>query len=225
MDTVYSGSIVQTDLCDTDGHGNIITSNCEGGNMSLYRIVGYKIHYERDLFTALHGDYCHGARFCGPNVVVATALRDPRGVHFYDAQSMKKLLYVSTKRLPKDVCFLPDTRAVLITTDGAPLPKESGVRGASELQLIKYDLAQGTSTVVDQQMCAARQLDAVSLYEDRLYVSDSHGDCILVINTGTLRQVNQIDGYDFPHGVDARYGILAVTCYGTNSIHVSVIRP
>lgn len=223
-DTVYNNCPMETDLCDTDGRGHVVTSNCEGGNMGLYRVSGDKISHDRDLSTALHGNYCHGARFCGSDVVVATVLREPRGAHFYDLQTMRRLLYVSTERLPKDICFLPGGRAVLITTDGAPLPERSAACNASELQLIEYDLARGTSAVVDRQMCEARQLDSAALYEDRLYVVDSYGGRVLVVDARTLRQVDQIDGYDFPHGVDARYGILAVACYGTNSIHVRPIR-
>jgi hypothetical protein len=222
--TVYNGLPTETDLCDVDGRGHVITSNCEGGNMGLYSAAGAKISHMRDLPTALHGNYCHGARFCGPGVVVATALREPRGAHFYDVQTMRKLLYVRTERLPKDICFLPGSRAVLITTDGAPLSEKSAAHNVSELQRIEYDLVKGTSTIVDRQLCEARQLDAATLYEDRLYVVDSYGGRVLVVDARTLRQVDQIDGYDFPHGVDARYGILAVSCYGTNSIHVRPIR-
>jgi hypothetical protein len=221
--TLCGGSPTETDLCDADDRGNVVTSNCEGGGMSLYRVSGTKIRYMRDLATDLHGNYCHGARFCGPDVVVATALRDPRGAHFYEMQTMRKLLYVRTERLPKDICFLPGNRAVLITTEGAPLSEKSDACGLSEFQLIEYDLARETSRVIDRQMCASRQLDSAALYEDRLYVVDSHGGRVLVVDACTLRQVDQIDGYDFPHGVDVRYGILAVACYGTNSIHVARI--
>jgi hypothetical protein len=191
--------------------------------MSLYRVSGDKISHDRDLFTDLSGNYCHGARFCGPDVVVATALRDSRGVHFYDVQTMRKLLYVSTDRLPKDVCFLPDNRAVVITTDGAPLPEKSSTCNVSELLLIEYNLARGTSTIVNRRLCGSRQIDSVVLYEDRLYISDSHGGRILVVDARTLQQICQIEGYDFPHGVDARHGRLAVACYGTNAIHVGSI--
>jgi hypothetical protein len=218
--TLFGGSLTETDLCDADGRGRVVTSNCEGGNMSLYRVSGTKINHESDLCTTLHGNYCHGARFCGPDVVVATTLRDPRGAHFYDVQTMRRLLYVRTERLPKDICFLPGNRAVLITTDGAALSEKSDACNLSELQLIEYDLARGTSLVVDRQLCGSRQLDSATFYEGRLYIVDGHGGRILIVDARTLRQVDQIDGYDFPHGVDAKYGMLAIACYGTNSIHV-----
>lgn len=219
-DTVYGGNSTETDLCDTDNSGRVITSNCEGGNMSLYRVVGDKIYHERDLCTDLPGNFCHGARFCGAGVVVATELRSPRGVHFYDALTMRRLLYVETERFPKDVCFLSGSRALLITTDGSPTPEKAGSGGVSELVLVEYDLARGTSAVIARQLSDAHQLDSAASYGGRLYVVDSHGGRILVMDARTLRLIDQLMGYDFPHGVDARHGVLAVACYGTNSIHV-----
>lgn len=107
--------------------------------MSLYRIVGDKVRFERDLPTGLGGNFCHGARFCGTDVVVATALRDPRGAHVFDVQTMKKLLYIRTDRLPKDICFLTNGRAVLITTDGAPTPETSRGHRVSEGLLVECE--------------------------------------------------------------------------------------
>ncbi len=222
-DTVYAGSPTQTDLCDVNGRGSVVTSNCEGGNMSLYRIVGDTIRYDRDLLTGLPGNFCHGARFCGPNVVVATALRDPRGAHFFDVRTMEKRLYVRTDRLAKDICFLPGNRAALITTDGAPLPQASSEVRISEIVAVEFDLARGTHIVVGRQTYAAGQLDSAAVYGDRLYAVDSHGGRVLVIDARTLRQLDQIGGYDFPHGVDVNYGLMVVACYGTNAIHVKAL--
>lgn len=223
-DSLQHGQPVETDLCDVDGQGHVLTSNCEGGGMSLYRIVNNKIQHMRDLFTDLSGNYCHGARFCGPEIVVATALRGPRGAHFFDLKTMQKRLYIETARLPKDICFLPGKQAVLITTDGAPLPGASSRSNISELELVTYDLTRGTSTLVTRECCDAGQLDSGVFYDGCLYMADSHGGRVLIMDANTLRQVGQIDGFDFPHGVDVRYGMLAVACYGTNSVHVSLLK-
>ena len=93
-DTTYGGVSTEIDLCDADDRGNVVTSNCEGGAMSLYRVAGDTIHHTRDLPTGLSGNYCHGARLFGPDVVVATVLRPPRGVQFFDLRTMRKLLFV-----------------------------------------------------------------------------------------------------------------------------------
>lgn len=218
--TTYGGLSMETDLCDVDGRGNVVTSNCEAGGLSLYRLVNAKIIYERDLPLGLPGNYCHGARFWGPRVVAATMLREPRGVHFYDIHTMRELLFVATERLPKDVCFLPDGRAAVITTDGAPeLTRVTG-RRTSEIVLVEIDVPRGRHAVVGRQVYDAGQLDSVTAHENRLYAVDSYGGRILVVDAGTLRQIDQIDGLDFPHGIDVNFGMMAVACYGTNAIHV-----
>jgi hypothetical protein len=219
-DTVRAGHATETDLCDMDGRGHVVTSNCEGASMSLYRLVDDKIRFARDLPMGLPGNFCHGVRFCGPDVVVATTLRDPRGAHFFDLPTLRRLLYIKTDRLPKDICFLPGGRAALITTDGAPEPEKSGARRISEILLVEFDLARGTYGLVARQTYAAGQLDSAAAHEGRLFAVDSHGGRVLVIDARTLRQIDQIDGFDFPHGVDVNYGMMAIACYGTNSIHV-----
>ncbi len=218
--TTYAGCTTETDLCDTDGRGHIVTSNCELGSLSLYRREGDAIRFVRDLPTGLVGNFCHGVRFCGADVVVATALRDPRGAHFFDVRTMRKLLYVKTDRLPKDVGFLPDGRAVLATTDGAPLPTSSRDRRVSEILIVEFDLGRGTHRLSARQTYDAGQLDSIAVRGDRLYAVDSAGGRVLVIDAVTLRQIDQFDGYDFPHGVDVNHGVLAVACYGTNAIHL-----
>lgn len=218
--TTYAGRTTETDLCDADALGHVVTSNCEGASLTLYRRVGDQIRHVRDLPTGLTGNFCHGVRFWGPAVVVATMLRDPRGAHFYDLASMRRLLHVPTDRLPKDVCFLPDGRAILVTTDGAPELTRIEERRTSELVTVQVDLARGRHVVVGRQTYDAGQVDSVAAHEGRLYVVDSHGDRVLVVDASTLQQVDQVDGFDVPHGIDVNFGMMAVACYGTNAIHV-----
>jgi len=32
--------------------------------------------------------------------------------------------------------------------------------------------------------------------------------------------VANLDGLDFPHGIDVNHGMIVIACYGTNAIHV-----
>lgn len=217
--TLYAGNTTQTDLCDSDDRGRIVTSNCEAGSMSLYRHDGDKIYYVRDLPTKLEGNFCHGARFYGPNVIVSAMQRDPRGIHFFDLQTMETLLYIETEHPAKDICFLPNGRAILITTAGSPAT-ESQDDYVSENVLVKFDLKRRIYTLIKKQTYAAGQFDSVIVHEDKLYVVDGGRDCIRVIDAGTLQQIDQIDGYLFPHGIDINHGMMAITSYGTNSIYV-----
>jgi hypothetical protein len=217
-DTTYAGSTVETDQCDIDGRGHVLTSNCETGSMGLYRIVDDKIRHMRDLATGLSGNFCHGARFCGPGVVVATTLRDPMGAHFFDLQTMRKLLYVRTDHPCRDLCFLPDGHAALVVSSATPRGDAYEI-GTSEIVLVALDLGRRTYCLVGKQVCGDGQLDAIIAYGRRLFITDSYVGCVRVVDARTLRQIDQLD-YDFPHGVDVNHGMMAVACYGTNSIHV-----
>lgn len=219
-DTVYSGATTQTDLCDADDRGNVVTSNCEGGNMSLYRVEGDAIHHARDLPMGMPGNFCHGVRLCGPFAVAAAVLRPPRGVHVFDLQTMRKLLYIETERPAKDVCFLPNSRVAIATTEGSPLPEKSQDRRTSEVLVVEFDLARSSHRLVNRQMYDAGQLDSIVAHKGRLFAVDSPGGRVLVIDAYTLQQIDQFDDYTFPHGVDVNHGLLAVACYGTNAIHV-----
>lgn len=219
----HAATPTQTDLCDTDGHGHVVTSNCEAASMSLYRRVNDKIHFERALATDLPGNYCHGARFYGPDVVVATTLRDPLGAHFFDGKTMQKLLYIKTDHSAKDICFLPNGRAALITVAGSPT-QQPGNLYRSEILLVEIDLVRGIYKVLDKKQARSTgQLDSIIAHDDQLFIVDSYRGCVLVLDARTLEQVDQIDGYDFPHGIDINYGMMAIACYGTNAIHVSYV--
>ena len=219
-DTLFAGSTAQTDLCDIDGHGHVITSNCAAGGMSLYQINDGKISFARDLITKLESNFCHGARFYGPNVVVAAMHSEPRGVHFFDLSTMEKLLYIETEHLAKDICFLPNGRAILITTAGSP-SQDPRPRYLSENLLVELDLQSRSYSLLKKQTYPLGQFDAGIVHGDKLFVVDSPRGCVLVIDVHTLQQVDQIDGYDFPHGIDINYGMMGITSYGTNSIYVS----
>lgn len=219
VNPVWGGDPLKTALCDIDGRGHVIASNGADGNMGLYCVAGGKLCHDRDL-SVFPGIFCPSTRFCGSGAIAVASHGASRGLHFLDVSTMRTLLHVGTERFPQDVCFLPGHRAALVMTEGSPVLG----RPDAEIQLLEYDLGQQTCVVIDRQPCAALEPSSVAFYEGRLYVVDSHGGRVLVLEARTLRQVDQLDGYEVPQGVDARYGILAVACYGTDSIHVRPIR-
>lgn len=214
-DTIYAGNRVQTDLLDIDGHGNVVTSNCSAGSTSLYRYERDKIFFVRDLPTDID-DFCHGARFFGTDVVVATMHRVQPGAHFF---SMERLLYIPSVFRAKDVCFLSGRRMILLTTDGAPKPEAQELY-FSHAQLIEFNLHNKTYAVLAQQAYEKGQFDSGMVHKDRLYALDCYRSCVLIADANTLDQIGEIGGYDFPHGIDINYGMIALTSYGKNSISI-----
>jgi hypothetical protein len=49
---------------------------------------------------------------------------------------------------------------------------------------------------------------------------DCYQGCVLIADANTLDQIGEIGGYDFPHGIDINYGMIALTSYGNNSISI-----
>jgi len=218
-DTTFEGASTETDLC-TARDGLIVTSNCKSASMSLYRVVGDRIRHVRDLSTGIP-NYCHGARLLSDRVVVAAMINDPLGAYFFDLGSMRQVMRVGTERLPKDVLFLSSTRAVVIATSSQPQSERSDAPRESEVMIVDFDLDQGTHRVVARRSYGTGQFDSVSAGGGRLFIADSYRGSILVVSADTLDQVDEVDGYPFPHGVDVGHGMMAVACYGDNSVHVS----
>ena len=218
VDTTYEGNRVQTDLLDIDGYGNVVTSNCTAGSMTLYRYERDKIFFVRDLPTDID-DFCHGARFFGTDVVVATMHRVQPGVHFFNVHTMERLLYIPSVFRAKDVCFLSGQRMILLTTDGAPKPEAQQLY-FSQAQLIEFNLHDKTYKVLTQQTYEKGQFDSGMVHKGRLYAVDCYRGCVLIADANTLDQIGEIGSYDFPHGIDINYGMIALTSYGNNSISI-----
>lgn len=153
-------------------------------------------------------------------MVVATMHREPQGAHFYDLRTMKRKLYVKTTEEAKDICFLSENRAILITCAGSASRKPRK-RYVSTAILLEFDVAAGTSKRLKQASYPVGQFDSGCVHAGKLYAVDSGRGSLLVIDAETLEQVDQIDDYNFPHGMDINYGMMAVTSYGDNSIYIT----
>lgn len=222
--SMFRGQTTETDLCDVSRRWGspedktiVVTSNCKLSSLSFYQIADDRITYlpQQDL-QAHQPSYCHGARFFNLNVVAATLINDPLGVYFYDVESHAQTHYVPTDHLPKDVCFPAPGVAAIITTSSNP--QTYTTQPGRTCEIVVVDLPSGQ--VLRRQSYGSGQFDSVSEHDGKLYVADSYRDQVLVVDAQSLAQVDQIDGLEFPHGVDVYQGMIAVTCYGDNAVHV-----
>ena len=141
IDTIFSCKTTETDLCDTDGNGNVVTSNFFLGSCTHYSFRNDRLTFVRDLPFDL-GNFVHGVRFYRPNIIVVTVTRGPTGAYFFNTDTLDKLLHIHTNLNTKDVCFLSDTRLVMLTAHGAPTKQEQESYD-SDLHLIDFDLERG----------------------------------------------------------------------------------
>lgn len=217
IDTIFEGKSTPTDLCDTDGNGLVITSNCSHGSVSLYRCTDDRITFVRDL--PLDLDIVHGVKFVAPGIAAITVTHGERGVHFIDIETMERILYIASEWRTKDVCFISDTRLAVLTADGAPAREQQGGYDSC-ISLVDFNLRERSYRTVAQAVNRDGQLDACVLHDDKLYVTDQAGDCVWIHHPGDLRRLGEIRGFDMPHGIDIRHGLMAVTNYGSNTVEI-----
>ena len=220
-DTVFAGGTTGTDLCDIDGFGHVVTSNCGTGGMSLYLCRDDRITFVRDLPTG-NTRSCRGAAFLDRNTVVGVFDRGRPGVGFFNVDSMMRLLHVETPAPAKDVCFLSDRRCIVLVADGSP-DRHAQERYSSSALLVDFDLRAGSYEIVRQATYPGGQIDAGVVRAGRLYAVDSNRGTFIESDAGTLETIRETGGYNVPHGIDIGYGMMAVTSYGDNSIDIARI--
>lgn len=223
-DTMSGGETVRTGLCDIDGYGHVVTSNRGTGGtdgMSLYHCKDDRIAFVRDL-PAGNGASCHGVAFLNRNTVAAAIDGAKPGASFYDLNSMRRLFHIDTASRARDVCFLSDTRCIVLTAEGDPTQQAQALNASAAL-LVEFDLGARTSRVVREAPFHGGQIDAGVVRANRLYAVDSGRGTVHLRDAKILAPIREIGGYNFPHGIDVGYGLMAVTSYGDNSVDVAAL--
>ncbi len=216
-ETVFDGQPAETDLCDSDPDGvNVIASNFYLGTFTQYHRDGERIAFLRDLPFKLDS-FVHGVKFFRPQIIAGTATRGPMGVHFFNLDTSEAMLHVATTLKTQDVCFLSDRQLVILAAHGAPSSTPRPMYD-SEVQLIDFDLARGTYRVAAKTVYKDAHFDCSVVRDGQVYLTDQFNNCVKVLAPQTLETIHEIGGFDFPHGIDIKYDMLAVTNYGTNSI-------
>jgi hypothetical protein len=220
--TTYEGAPVDTDLLAVDPSGEFFaTSNFHQGTSTLYRHDGDGgIFYVRDLPFKVDG-FVHGVKFYDKQTIAVTACNGPSGVHLFDVDTGRHLFHVSTRKA-QDVSFVSPTRMIVVIVLGAPRFYVAPAYDA-ELQVIDFDLNTGTYNNVATRLFSQAHFDCGVVADGLFYVTDQYNNCIHVLDANTLESKHELSGYDFPHGIDVKYGTTAVTNYGTNAVIVRSI--
>jgi hypothetical protein len=215
-DTIFDGQTTETDLCDTDSHGTIATSNFYLGTATLYRCENNKISHVRDLPLGIDG-FVHGIKFLNPEVLALSVTKGPTGLHFFDTKTCKPLLHIKTDLVAKDLCFISNSQLAMLTTHGSPT-KQAGEAYHADLHLIDFNVQEKTFEITLTVTHQNSHFDCIVLDNGQFYLTDQFHDLVRVVDSATLKETGVIGGYDFPHGIDINYGMIAVTNYGSNCI-------
>ena len=117
----------------------------------------------------------------------------------------------------QDVDFLSEREMIVLAVHGAPRRGKQEPYG-SDLCRITFDPATGRSEPGPRRTFEDTHFDACVLHAGRIFLTDQRNDCVRLFDPVTLESIGEIGGYDFPHGIDIDFGLLAVTNYGANTI-------
>jgi hypothetical protein len=108
----------------------------------------------------------------------------------------------------------------VLVTDGSPDRHVQELYSSSAL-LVDFDLRAGSYEIVRRATYRGGQIDAGVVRAGCLHAVDSYRGTIIESDAGTLETIRETGGYNFPHGIDIGYGMMAVTSYGDNSIDIA----
>lgn len=215
----YQGKRVQNDLLGASASGEFFaTSNFHSGSSTLYSHDGQKIFHVRDFPVRING-FVHGVRFHSDRVLALTACSGPKGVHFFDVESGAHLLGIKIDRKCQDIVFLSPNRMLVLAVTGHPRFTAFPIYD-SEIWVVDFDLKTGTSEIRGGRRYHKAHYDAGVIHEGTLLITDQYNNRIQMIDIDSLERVGVLNGFTFPHGIDIRNGVMAVTNYGASTLTV-----
>ncbi len=215
--TTWRGLAVETDLADADPTGrDIVLSSFHHGSFTHYRREGDRLVHVRDLDTGL-ATQVHGVRFLDRHVFAGTLGSEPTGLCFFDLERGEPILRLDLPLKAQDSAFLSDGELLAMTVHGAPRHAPQSPY-ASSIFRVRFDLEAGRAEGVESRRWEDSHFDACVIHAGRLHLTDQRNHCVRILDVDTLEDVGRIEGYDFPHGLDIGFGLLAVSSYGSNAI-------
>lgn len=223
IETSFEDSGTETDLCDANDAGQIVTSNFYKGSGSLYQRVGDAIVKVSDFPFRVNG-FAHGVKFYRSGIVAMTITTGRPGVFFFHTNEDEELLHIPIENVKaQDVCFLSDTKMVVVANHGAPTKQgQNGYR--SDVMLFEFCINSRTYTLTKTASYTDCHFDCATAHNSHIFVTDQVNDSVKVFDSIDLYQVDEIKGFSFPHGLDIAFNLMAVTNYGTNDIDIIPLR-
>jgi len=218
-DTTFAGVPTETDLMAGNGNGGLVASNFFPKACSLYQVDGHEVRLVKDIPYST-ADFVHGVKFYRADVVALTSRYTSGGVHFLDTRTGRCVYRLGVPKLSvQDVCFLSDTRMIIVSTRGSPALVSKQIYG-SVFHVVDFDVVRGKASKVGQFEFGAAHFDNIVMYRNVLYVTDQYNNRVVELDPENLKPLGHHSGYAFPHGLDVNFDILAVTNYGTNTVEL-----
>ncbi len=221
IDTVFNGQTCETDLMAGDDNGNLVTSNFFQGTCSLYKYANDQVQFVRDLpYNA--GNRVHGIKFINDDTVAVTSRLSHTGIHFFNMHTSQQVaLFTTPEPAVQDLCILADDTFAMIACYGTTSVSQKTIH-SSRVSIIKYNLKNNSFVRIKERDFEAAHLDNMVYHDNVLYITDQYNNKVVRLDSHNLNSLEDLIDYSFPHGVDVKHGLIAVTNYGFNNI---IIKP
>lgn len=186
------------------------------GHTSIFDIVDNKIVYRKSIY--LPSTKAHGCKILDDNTVIITSNSDHnRGCLFIDIEKGRvKSLLTDIKYYPKDV-HIQGNRLLIVCAASLPQIGQTTVIRESILYLFDLD----TLKKIDE-VTFHGQTDSLTMENNHVFVTIQGDDTVagFTLIDDKLTYIGRAGGFNFPHGIDAYNGKIAVTNYGDNTIRI-----
>lgn len=201
-----NGVIATSDYPYSDPHGHV----------SIFDVVDDKIVYRKSI--VLPNTKSHGCKILDDETVIVTSNSDHnKGCLFVNIKTgIVKHNLTNMDYYPKDVHIKNDS-LVVVCAKSLPQIGQTTVIGESVLYLFKLSTLERLGEVRFHG-----QTDSLTMDENDVFITiqgdDTVAHCTLI--NDKLSYIGRTGGFNFPHGIDALNGKLAVTNYGDNTIRI-----
>lgn len=201
-----NGVIATSDYPFSDPHGHT----------SIFNIVDNKIVHRKSI--TIPNTKSHGCKILDDNTVIITSNSDHnKGCMFIDIETGKvKKLFTDMKHYPKDV-HIQGNRMVVVCAASLPQIGQTTVIRESILYLFELDTLKKLDEVTFHG-----QTDSLTMENNHVFVTIQGDDTVagFTLIDDKLTYIGRAGGFNFPHGIDAYNGKVAVTNYGDNTIRI-----
>jgi len=222
ISTIYNGQTCETDLMARDNNNNLVTSNFFQGTCSLYKYADDQLQFVKDLpYNA--GNRVHGVKFIDNDTVAVTSRLSHTGIHFFNMHTSQLVArFVTPEPAVQDLCLISDDIFAMVACYDTAALKQKNIH-LSRVSLVKYDLKNKSFVRIKQRDFPAAHLDNIVYNDGIIYITDQYNNKALRLDSKNLDLLDDLTGYDFPHGIDVKHGLIAVTNYGSNNIVIKSI--
>lgn len=234
-----NGKPCTTDLIDLyiDENGKIelITSDFSSSSISIYELVNYKkLKYIKSITNKVCG-HCHGISYYPQNkdiiVFTTTGTKNPYcGTYAINKNKSSNPFFGIREEgwLGKDVTFVNDKIMAVLYCDSAPNPRIKRYY-STRMVIYEVDIFGNKSRKLDEFKIDRHHVDSCIYRNGKIYITiegvEEEGRIMVFdidTKTGKLKHTRDIkNNYFFPHGIDIKFGMIAVTEYGRSDVIIN----